>query len=361
MSISNLSDLVRNICNGTYNQAELMQFINLAQKISLSYLKFQELLGKRITGERLETDVELEDLAIDCIAELFSRDENNSFPQLRRYYEQRFHETPDLSDAEVLVLTRRLIVRKTKQELARIFRERDPEGAKIVRNIKVAVRNSDNLRLFKDMGKEYVFYTDNFSIPTNDIEITPQLESYIRRQNPPIPEDLLSSRFLESYNPNDSVSMSIRKLFKHVHDFSEFQNFIALDTIVKLVRSMKFQAFKERILSDDNVPTPQDTIELKEIENYIHVVMKKVDQKIDSQYLRTGKLNRSKAGIYSNALRDVLFDLIQKKDSTSYFRNLRYYMPHLSQQDYRCRERSIFEYLAKVAKREFRNHLRDLL
>ncbi|MBD3385941.1 hypothetical protein GF407_13575 [candidate division KSB1 bacterium] len=361
MSISNLSELVHNICSGTYHQTELMQFIHLSQKISLSYLKFQELLGKRITGERLDTDVELEDLAIDCIAELFSRDENDCFPQLKRYYETKFSETPDLNDAEILVLTRRLIVRKTKQELARIFRERDPEGAKIVRNIKVAVRNSDTLRLFKDMGKEYVFYTNGHNIPIDNIQITPQIERYIRRQNPPIPEDLLSSRFLESYNPNDSVSTSIRKLFRHVHELREFQNFIALDTIVKLVRSMKFQTFKERILSDDHVPTPQDTIELKEIENYVHVVMIKVNQKIDSQYLRTGKLKHDKAQIYSNALCDVLYDLIQKKDSSSYFRNLRYYMPHLSQQDYRTKERSIFEYLAKVAKREFRKHLKELL
>ena len=112
---------------------------------------------------------------------------------------------------------------------------------------------------------------------------------------------------------------------------------------------------------DENVPTPLDHLECKEIEGYIRVVINSVESKIDSQYLRTGKLPRSKAKIYSKALEDVLYDLIHKKDNSSYFRNLKYYLPELTQREYRQNERSVFEYLAKVAKKEFRKHLKELL
>ncbi|MBN1999349.1 hypothetical protein JW935_17450, partial [candidate division KSB1 bacterium] len=89
MKENNLTQLVKNAIAGRYSQSELVQLINLAQKISLSYLKYQEVSGKRISGERVETEIELEDMAIDCIAELFSGDGQGNFPQLIRYYQPK--------------------------------------------------------------------------------------------------------------------------------------------------------------------------------------------------------------------------------------------------------------------------------
>lgn len=361
MDKNSITQLVRDICAGTYCQAQLVEFINLTQKISLGYLKYQEIIGKRISGERMDTDVELADLAVDCIAELFSSDGNGLFPQLIRYYEPKFEEFTNICDADVLILTRRLVVRKTKQELSRIFRERDPEGAKIVRNIKVAIRTSEKLQMFADLGKEYVFYKNGIELQPDAIVDPDGIGEYLRRKQPPIPEDILHTRFIDIYSPSDSVSSSIRKLLKTVHEFNEYQNFLPIETIVKLIRRVKFNAVKDKLSADDMVPTPLDELETKEIESYIDVVMEKVQGKICSQYLRSDKLDSQRADIYTRALRDVLNDLIQKKDNSSYFRNLRHYLPNLTQRDYRQNERSVFEYLAKVAKKEFRRHLKELL
>ena len=357
----NLNILVSRICDGTYCQTELVSFVNLAQKISSSYLKYQEVIGKRITGERLETSIELEDMSIDCIAELFSTDGNGKFPQLQKYFGPHFEENPKISEEDVLVLLRRLVVRKTKQELSRIFRERDPEGAKIVRNIKVAVRNSLKLNTFHEMGKEFIFYSNGFDIDTLDQDSNEELDIYLRRKNLQIPADLLETTFLETYDPNDSVSASIQRLLVEIHDFSEYQNFLSLDIIVRLLRGIKIKTFRERMAEEDCVPTPLDQLEAKEIESYINVVMENIWSKIDSLYIKAGKIEKNKAEIYQKALRDVLYDLIQKKDSSSYFRNLQFYLPELTQRDYRQNERSVFEYLAKVAKRDFRKHLEELI
>lgn len=361
MEKNGIAQLVRDICAATYCQAQLVEFINLTQKISLGYLKYQEIIGKRISGERVDTDVELADLAVDCIAELFSGDGDGRFPQLIKYYEPKFEENENITDADVLILTRRLVVRKTKQELSRIFRERDPEGAKIVRNIKVAIRTSEKLALFADLGKEFVFYKNGIELQPDEVVDADLFADYLRRKHPPIPEDLLHTRFIDIYNPSDSVSSSIRKLLKTVHDFDDYQNFLPIETIVKLIRRVKFNAVKEKLSADELVPTPLDELETKEIEGYIDVVMRKVKNKIQSQYLRSNKLDNQRADIYAKALRDVLNDLIQKKDNSSYFRNLRHYLPELTQREYRQNERSVFEYLAKVAKKEFRRHLKELL
>jgi len=122
----------------------LTQFVNLVQKVSLSYLKYQEVIGKHIRWERNKNLGELDDLALDCIAGLFMRNEHGEFIQLKKYFCQNNDGLATMDDAEILVLLRRLVIKKTKQELSRIFKERDPEGAKIVRNIKVAIKSASD-------------------------------------------------------------------------------------------------------------------------------------------------------------------------------------------------------------------------
>jgi hypothetical protein len=131
--------------------------------------------------------------------------------------------------------------------------------------------------------------------------------------------------------------------------------------LVKMVRHIKFDAFRESMIVQDQVSTPSDHLESKEMETYIDIVMNTMWSRMDSQYLRTRKLGIDKAHIYHKALRDVLFDLLQKRDNSSYYRNLKYYLPNLTQTGYRKQERSIFEYLAKLAKKEFRKHLNEML
>lgn len=117
-----LARLVSVICKGTYREIELTEFVNLVQKISLSYLKYQEVIGKRIRRESSKNMGELEDLARDCVAGLFMRNESGDFIQFKKYFAQNTSNLEHLNDMEILVLLRRLIIKKTKQELARIFK-----------------------------------------------------------------------------------------------------------------------------------------------------------------------------------------------------------------------------------------------
>ncbi|MBN2413297.1 hypothetical protein JXQ31_16580 [candidate division KSB1 bacterium] len=360
MNNNTLTQTLADICNGTYRQAQLIQFIELTKKISLGYLRYQEVIGKRISGERVETKDELEDLALDCVAELFSGDGNGNFPQLVKYYTP-FLGIQNIDDTEILALTRRLVVRKTKQELSRIFRERDPEGAKIVRNIKVAIRSSEKLEIFRDLGKEFVFYKNGININKDTVIDVDSISSYLRKASSPIPEDVLHTRFIDVFSPKDSISSALKKLLKTIYGLEDYQNFLPMDVIVKLIRKTKFEGLRDKLNGDDSVPTPLDQLETQEIEGYIKIVMQQIQRKIDKLYIKSGKITAAKAKIYNCALHDVLYDLLHKKDSSSYYRNLKYYLPQLTQIQYRKEERTIFEYLAKVAKKNFRGHLKALL
>jgi len=394
MDAKRLSYLVPRIVQGGYSQGELCEFINLVQKISLSYLKYQEVIGKHIRWERRGKSGELEDMAIDCVAGLFMRNENNEFVQLRRYFGPCLDAHPEPNDVELLIMLRRLVIKKTKQELSRIFKERDPEGAKIIRNIRVAVKNAKDLGIFREMGREYIFVRNgsssrSFAHAEAHAEmnkkksgavktaVMPQPQQvaavvkaadlsddelvYLRKGKPSIPEKTLKNHYLELSTAKDHVSTTIRKMLSVVKIDERFQNFLPTDVVARLIRHTNLEMVRTRLISQIEDISPLDYVRLKEIERAKKRVLQRVRQKIHSQYVASSKVSTDKGEIYFRTLADVLDDITHSKKIESYFRHLRKYIPDLTQRRYREEERTIFEYLGKLTKKWFRELLKELL
>lgn len=275
-----LSYVIPRICSGGYSESELALFIELAQKISLNYLKYQEVIGKAIRWEKADNrSVELNDIAIDCIAGLFMMNEDNEFVQLVRYFGPHLNGAVP-SEAELLILLRRLVIKKTKQELARIFKERDPEGAKIIRNIRVAVKNSSDLVLFREAGREYVSFCQNGTAGKTDSD-------FLRSHLPQIPEKTLREMYLDDFNPKDHTGTRVRKMLWVLVDDEQFQNYIPVDVIVRLIRLTTEEVFRDGLRSRATVDSPLDYIQLKEIEKAKEKALRKLSKKsVNSTYAR---------------------------------------------------------------------------
>lgn len=379
MDSKKLSLLIPKIVHGGYSQGELVEFINLVQKISLSYLKYQEVIGKHIRWERRRKSGELDDLAIDCVAGLFMRNENNEFVQLRRYFGPYIEANVSPNDVELLIMLRRLVIKKTKQELSRIFKERDPEGAKIIRNIRVAVKNAADLATFREMGREYIYLRSGrmmrnaayqlehaaacgVAAPVPGVaEFSTEELTYLRKAKPTIPEKSLKQNYLELYAPKDHVSSTIRKMLSVVENDERFQNFLPTDVVARLIRHTNLEVVRNRLIAQIEDVSPLDYVRLKEIERAKQKVLQRVRHKIHNQYVASNKVAPEKGEIYYKTLADVLEDITHSKKIESYFRHLRKYMPDLTQRRYRQEERTIFEYLGKLTKKWFREYLKDLL
>lgn len=371
MESINLLTLIRQICSRDYSLSQLTEFINLSQKIAVSYLKYLELSGRNIKPRKYEGVNELEDVAIDCIAGLFMRNENNEFVQLNRYFGKIIYSDNPPSNAQLTSLLRRLIVKKTKQELSRIFKERDPEGAKIIRNIKVAIRNSDKFESFREMGREFVCFkpqreifpkqqqTDNSKFNNaDDINKTlPESKAYCDT----IPEKILFNYFLERYIPSDSVSSMLQKMMDIVFCLPQYQNYIAIDLIATIIREVTFQHVHEKLSNNIDYLSPIVDIQKKEIYHVNQQTIIFIQQKINDQYLLKNKISTQKADIYYRAISDYVFELTQDKATDSNFQYLKRYIPDLTQKSYRDDERSVFEYLVKLTKKSLRKKLKELL
>lgn len=382
---SKLPQLVASICSGDYREMELTEFVSLVQKISLSYLKYQEVIGKHIRWERNKNMGELEDLALDCIAGLFMRNDDGEFVQFRKYFYQNEMNPDELDEVELLVMLRRLVIKKTKQELSRIFKERDPEGAKIVRNIKVAIKSSDEFQSFKEMGREYIYsfngvleclqgdvvlenpvnlgndHINGYGTNSNSKVLDEKFTEYLRKSQPAISESSLRGEYLNRYHPKDPVSAGLRKMLIVVKEDENYQNFLPLDLVARIMRNTNLEMAHDKLTAQMTDSSPLDDLKLQEIEKRKVAVLKKINKKIQNQYVITGKISEEKGEVYYKSLAEILDDISQGKKYDSYFKHLRRYMPQLSQKAYRNDERTIFEYLGKLIKKWFRESLMELL
>jgi len=369
MESGKLVQLVRNICARNYSASELTEFVDISQKIAISYLKYLEVIGRNIRPKKSEGMNELEDVAIDCIAGLFMRNDKGEFTQLQRYFGPRIHSNAVFDELEASSMLRRLIVKKTKQELSRIFRERDPEGAKIIRNIKVAIRSSIDLKSFKEMGREFIYNnTNSTSYNHNNDRLSNENNGSAtnfandeKQFKSAIPDKLLYQHFLEKYDPCDSVATMLKKMLNITENFSEYQHYLAIDVIATIIRDVTFQQVREKLSNDIDENSPLSDLQAKEIEQVNQSIINIIHQKINQQYLCKRKVTAEKADIYCRAIIDFVNELTQGKETDSNFRYLKRYIPNLTQQEYREKERSIFEYLVKITKKSLRKKLKELL
>lgn len=350
MESGKLLSLVNNICKNQYSSNDLVEFIDISHKIAISYLKYQELMGKNIRPKDSEGLKDLEDVALDCIAGLFMRNENGEFVQLKRYFGNTLTSPAEIDNKFLLMLLRRLIIKKTKQELSRVFRERDPEGAKIIRNIRVAIRNSDQFCAFKEMGRDCVYLNN---IRGGDHNLRHELSE--------IPGKILYHQFLEQYDPGDSVSAMMKKMLTILYQHVEYKNYLPIDVMASFIRDVTFQQFKEQISNEIDNSSPFHDLQIKEVDAVNKCIIQYIHNKIENQYLKKNKINRQTADIYIKAIQDFVHDLTQSKACESNFRYLKRYIPNLTQKTYREQERSIFEYLVKITKKSLRKKLKELL
>ncbi|MCI0511853.1 hypothetical protein L0128_01405 [candidate division KSB1 bacterium] len=380
MHSKNLSTLVRNVCDGTFSHCELLQFVDLSQKIAVSYLKYQEVTGKNISFDKRGAYNNLSDVAMDCIATLFMRNDHGKFVQLEKYFAGMWNHARPLDDEEILMKLRGLIIKKTKQELSRIFRERDPEGAKILRNVRVALKSTSDLSSFKEMGREFVYsvllatsmdYNPEIILKRNPLgtPVNPGLSFQslehrfpnLRRDLPAIPERVLRQRFLSHYSPKDPVSIIVRKMLWIVGQYAEYQNFLGLDVVVNNIRLVNTELFQERLLAGSWCESPIDYLRQQEIEAAMLETMDYISKKIEKHYVEKNKVIPEKAQAYRSTLMDLVTDLANGKNPESNFSYLRRYLPLMTQHQYREEERSIFEYLVKLAKNMLIRKLQTLL
>lgn len=320
-----LKDTVGAILRGQPSRKAIQTFVQESHRYSLAYLRKKARQGSL---EAHHFGLSLEDLALDFLADLFERDEEGHFVQIKTYFEGIGWQNKD--EAGLHIALRRLVFSKVNDGLFRGHRRQDPELARIIRNVKNAVKGSEGLTLMR-RGKElWMVAGDPDALGTH----------------PTLPSELLESRLMPHIAP-DSRTPDIVSAFKRVVESdSEYTSGYPVSRFALAVRSAHVR-MAAAVESEAGVQLVPD-----EVEQAIQYVTEHIREAAHDSYVMSGKMDEATFEAYLQAMRDALGAQFCSKASplASHYEALKQYMPALTKEQYRSTNRHVLEYLIKMGR-----------
>jgi len=318
--------LVKKICRQEISQLEVEQFAHICLRLAIAYLQTLENCGKRIR----ETDDkrEFDGIAADCIADLFIRDEQDEFIYLCRYFKPILI---DSSSGEIFIALRKLIASKVQQYLTKIYRERDPEGAKLLRNVRLSVRRHKKLKLVRDTCGEFILFC---------FERKESKEIIVYR---PSYSDLdATARYV--FQSSFTVDQMVLQLMDNFACRMKCDIEIELLNLVKLIRT-----YRDSIKKHVNVQksSPVSSIEYEELAITVRRIIQKIEEEKVAKYIRQKKLTLSQGLAMQSALRDIANNSLSGDKGEDNYNLLKKHWPALTREQYMSSVRKIFEYLVR--------------
>ena len=348
LRMEKLSPLIKKIVSNNLTQREILYLVHICKSLTKSYLKTQRFYNK-LYMQTNHPD-EISDIAIDVIAPLFSRDNDGCFYELKRYFYPLLQDI-ESNDNLALIHLRRIVVSKAKQELINVFKQHDPAGWRIYRNLQLVPKHNNQIGIFRDFGRIYYYYKTAPVISSPPMELRPELEE--------ISFEDLKQRVIEFQKLTNKTPEVVELVLKSLQENDEYCLFVSREKLfiaLKAVWGLQMVQLKENQFETNRYVYPY-----RPLPDNHNGMMKKISlhiqNVIDKTYVRKQKMTSKNAVQYMNVLNAYFNDLL----SSGSPQKIPQYMNHRSEndmfQDNWNLHKNRLEYMIKLGKK----HLRGLL
>ena len=277
----------------------------------------------------------LDDLALDCIADLFERAPDGSFPELQRYFEGVDIEAMDRPAA--MAALRRLVFSAAGDRLFDCYRAADPSLGRVIRTVKRTVREMDDARLQRHAGRLHVCSPAVRSI-TQALLLSPERL-----------EAMLTTHVADSACTRDLVRASVGVLRDTTAAFQYPVSRLAL-----AIRGATVRVGDADAAAPDVVEVRSDGFRREELQRFVERSAREVQQAKRSSYVPTGKLQARRYAAYFDAIADYLCAqyLPPGRPSLTHYEALQEHLD-VTRAEYRDAHRHVFEYLLRQVRAAF--------
>lgn len=326
-------DLVREIrprllgvLGTSFSRTELNEFAALCHAIALVALRSR--LSSAILLSRFHLSTHA-DIAYDCIADLFHRDDGGRLLQLKAYFDGI--DIDGSSDEELTSHLRRLIFSKVNQGIFRIYNEIDPPLGKIIRNIKLAVQTLQHFSIIDHYGEACI-------VPAG-CETLEHLPAFDRNE--------LEHELFRVANGGDHVPALLAKLSRGLRAQSERSRVVPLVSVALAIRAL----YEHPVAP---VPTQPEAIDRLTHEDTLQIIKeacRRVKAQTEPKYVAHNKVRRTIFVKYFDVIEETLIAKIADGDgaSSSFFDRLKRHIPDLTRKEYGASHKARLEYLAHLA------------
>lgn len=303
-----------------------MELVFMCEKIALVQIRRKGQHGRII--ERL-ISLPPEDLAIDCVAELFQREEDGSLVQVRAYFEGM--DWRCMANEELMSYLRRLVFAKVNHGIFRLYNEADPALGKILRNIKIAIRSLDHFIEIDRFGEHCIC-----PVMCDTLEHLPsaghnELELLLR----------------SGPSGNHSVPNLLARLSKALREQHEHSRVVCLITVAQVIRSMYESG---RQLQEISEPDVYGNLVAQDVETFIAQASREVSLQVSRSYIKKDESGRELLDCYLEAAAGYVRAQLNKDglDDGSLYERLAVILPGLSKEQYKKLHKSKLEYVARL-------------
>lgn len=268
-----------------------------------------------------------DDLAYDCIAELFERDDKERLIHLTTYFSNFDSQT--LSGQEVLIHFRRLISSAINQNLMKVYHDFDPSLGKIIRNIKLAI-----------VAHKAFIEIDRF----DETCIAP-IDCSLCEHLPAIDQVTLLEKMAPHIRGDEFVPELLSVLSRILREQEEYSRVVPLVCVALTFRALF-------VVKQNGAPKQSDESSSFEM---IELVQKNVEQIKATVLNRTKEYNDLSPKIidaYFKTIYDLLLAKMDEPNSSadSLFQGLKQNLKTLSSKEYKRHHRTRLEYYYKLCR-----------
>ena len=331
VDLRNLRAWLQQTLDGPISSQELTGFVQFSRSIIQAYLGY---IRSSITQLCFHQGLTTTDLAYDSVAEAFARDEKGKFPHLENFVESLTVDLDNIPERELFLAFKSFLTRVADAQLARLFAQSDPAGAKIYRNIRDCVKQSGLFRIERDFRGLVLRPTQG--------EANDHFQEF--------PLDELEREFFGRVNHDATTGEFLRVLRAILSEQPQYRRSIPLVDVARIFKRLHKSDLEA--LSDTQPICVSELTEF-EVDRIRLQVETALKEKIILTYLARGKIDRRQAEAMFNAFQDMMEDWCEGEESqSSLLGYLRHYLP-MDDQQYEDTLRTKMEYLLKIVRDDF--------
>lgn len=338
---ASIAKSVISMISGAPERAAVSHIVEVSHRLALAYLIRKVNYGN-LRAQLFGLD--LDDLALDCIADLFQRSKNGRFD----VFEQYFGSAKRVRSIDAQVALRRLVFSKVNENLFRRYHEIDANLSRVIRNVKDSVKVDDRLRIVRCRGQQWVVVAD--ASPSTNGEGT----SSFHLDRPIAPPEILQTWFMAHLCDGTRVRELLGQFSAFVDRHPHYAPGYRLIALAQVVRAAYMHDESDGSGPDET----GDYLLPYEVEDAIEAVTERLMIEKRSGYVGGGKVDEDTYNAYFDTIRTILSrQYLYDDQPESYYAALCEVMPGLTDETYMQQHRNILEYLAKLSRTRLLRYL----
>lgn len=281
---------------------------------------------KGLTEKLLSADLSVKELAVDCVAGLFGRDESDSFSGLKEIFANWQPKIEDESSAQFFVM--RLVGKSVDQHISGILRDSDPFFSKILDALYYSSRKNGWVKI-RLLGTSYIAPEKQI----NKLGALADLE-YLNQ----LPDKL----FLDLEN-------ALTNLFGALEE-NGYLPAIPLNALARRIKEALV-----RSASHGESAAPANNMDVNAI---VEEALRAALNKLTNSYTNKNKINEYEESAFRLALETVATDMKNGGLETGVHKYFMEQMEFLTIEEFNKKYRNIFEYLFKFFREEVISRLK---